>query len=73
MICIIVTCALVAGTAKSCGPGEATSAYYIEAPKVIKTAEECRATFKAAPMDSGRRKVTVDFRIPTTNELLRGQ
>lgn len=71
MICIIVTCAIVAGTAKTCEPGT-MSTYYINAPAVIKDMRECREAFKTAPMESGRRRVAVD-QIPSTNEFLRGK
>ncbi len=73
MICIIVTCAIVVGTARRCEPGT-VSAYYIDAPAVIRDMEDCRKAFKAAPMDSGRRKVAVD-RIPklTVNQILQGE
>lgn len=71
MICIIVTCALVVGTAKTCEPGS-MSAYYINAPAVIRDMEDCRNAYRTAPMESGRRRVAVD-QIPSTNEFLRGK
>jgi hypothetical protein len=71
MICVIVTCALVAGSAKECTP-DTMSAYYIEAPKVIKDRAECLAAFKTAPMASERRKVRHDV-IPTTADIMRGK
>lgn len=67
MICIIITYeAIVAGTAAACEPST-MSAYYIDAPAVIKDMEDCR---RAAPMESGRRRVAAD-QIPSTTEFFR--
>jgi hypothetical protein len=72
MTCIIVLCLLIAGSDRACDTSKPAIAYYIVAPKVIGSWEECRRTYRSMALGPGVRKTRFEFAY-TTNDALRGR